>query len=85
MAEAVYALCTVTSAVCATLLVRSYRHTRIRLLFWSAFCFVALAINSVIVFIDLVVVPQTDLALLRSLTAVVGLGGLLFALIWDTR
>jgi len=85
MAEAVYALCALTSTVCAILLVRSYRRTRIRLLFWSAFCFMALAINSVLVFIDLVVVPQTDLLLLRSLTAVVGLGGLLFALIWDTR
>jgi hypothetical protein len=85
MAESVYALCAVTSALCAILLVRSYRRTRLRLLFWSAFCFVALAANSVLVFVDLVVVPQTDLVLVRTLTAVVGLGGLLFALIWDTR
>ena len=85
MAEAVYVLCALTSAACALLLVRSYRRTRIRLLFWSAFCFVALAANSVLVFVDLVVVPQTDLVVLRSLTAMVGLGGLLFALVWDTR
>jgi hypothetical protein len=81
MAEAVYILCALTSATCAVLLVRSYRHTRIRLLFWSAFCFVALAVNSVIVFVDLVVVPETDLMMLRSLVAAVGLGALLFALI----
>jgi hypothetical protein len=85
MAEAVYALGAVTSAACAILLVRSYRRNRLRLLFWSAFCFVALAINSALVFIDLIVVPETDLGIERSLVALIGLGGLLYALIWDTR
>ena len=85
MAEAVYVLCALTSATCAILLVRSYRRTRLRLLFWSAFCFIALALNSVLVFVDLVVVPDTDLALLRAAVALIGLGSLLFALIWDTR
>ncbi len=85
MAEAVYALCALTSAACAILLVRSYRRNRVRLLFWSAFCFIALAVNSVLVFIDLIVVPEIDLGIFRSLIALTGLGGLLFALIWDTR
>jgi len=85
MAEAVYILCALTSAICAILLVRSYGRTRIRLLFWSGLCFIALAVNSVLVFVDLVVVPDTDLAVLRGAVALVGLGGLLFALIWDTR
>jgi hypothetical protein len=44
-----------------------------------------LGINNVLVFVDLVVVPQTDLSLLRSLVALIGLGGLLFSLIWDAR
>jgi hypothetical protein len=85
MAEAVYVLCALTSATCAFLLVRSYRDSRVRLLFWSAFCFVALAANSVLVFVDLIVVPETDLASIRSLIALGGLAGLLFGLIWDTR
>ena len=85
MPEAVYALCALTSALCAVLLVRSYRRRHIRLLFWSAFCFVALAANNVVVFVDLVMVPETDLGVLRGLTAMVGLGSLLFALIWDAR
>ena len=85
MAEAVYVLCALTSATCAILLVRAYRQNRVRLLFWSAFCFIALALNSVLVFIDLIVVPETDLGVVRSLVALTGLGGLLFALIWDTR
>ena len=85
MAEAVYVLCALTSATCAILLVRSYRSTRLRLLFWSGFCFIALALNSALVFLDLVVVPDINLAMLRSAVALIGLGGLLFALIWDTR
>ena len=85
MRNSVQPLCALTSATCAILLVRSYRRTRLRLLFWSAFCFIALALNSVLVFVDLVVVPDTDLALLRAAVALIGLGSLLFALIWDTR
>jgi hypothetical protein len=85
VAEAVYLLCSVASAVCALALIRAYRRARLRLLFWSAFCFVALTLNSVTVFIDLVLVPSVDLRLVRGLFAIVGLGGLLFALIWDPR
>ena len=83
MAESVYALCALTSMVCAVLLVRAYRRDRVRLVFWSAFCFVALAANNVVVFVDLIVVPDTDLALVRTLIALVGLAALLFALVWD--
>ena len=85
MAEGVYALCALTSAICGLLLVRSYRRNRVRLLFWSAFCFVALAVSNVVVFVDLVVVPDIDLSPLRGLTAMVGLASLLFALVWEAR
>ena len=83
MAEAVYAVCAVTSAACAVLLVRAYRRNRIRLLFWSAFCFVALAVNNLLVFVDLILVPETDLSIVRSLVALMGLGALVFALLWS--
>ena len=84
MAEAVYVLCAVTSAVCAVLLFRSYRRNKVRLLFWSTFCFSALALNNVVLFIDLVMTsPQTDLMAVRGLVAVVGLAALLVSFIWD--
>jgi hypothetical protein len=83
MAEAVYILCAATSAACAVLLVRAFRRSRVRLLFWSAFCFAALAVNNVLVFVDLIVVPETDLSALRSVIALVGFGALLFALLWE--
>jgi hypothetical protein len=85
MAEAVYVLCALTSAACGLLLLRAYRRTRVRLLFWSGLCFAALAVSNVLVFVDLVVVPQTDLSPLRGLLSLVGLGTLLFGLIWEAR
>jgi hypothetical protein len=85
MAEAVYVLCALTSATCGFLLVRAYRRTRMRLLFWSALCFVALALSSVLVFLDLVVVPQTDLSPLRAIVSLLGLGTLVFGLVWESR
>ncbi len=57
MPEFVYVLCMVTSMLCAGLLLRSYRHNRGRLLMWSSLCFVGLAINNVLLLIDLVIVP----------------------------
>lgn len=85
MAEAVYVLCALTSAACALLLIRAYRRSRVRLLFWSGLCFTALALSNVLVFIDLVVIPQTDLGPLRGVLSFVGLGTLLFGLIWEAR
>ena len=85
MAAAVYFLCALTSAACAMLLFRSYRQSQVRLLFWSTLCFVFFALNNMFLFVDLVIVPEVDLSVLRSLLALAGLGTLLFALLWDPR
>ena len=71
IAESVYALCSVASIGCALLLFRSYQVNRGRLLFWSGIFFGLLAISNILLFVDLVLVPQMDLAILRnSITAV---------------
>ena len=82
MAEAVYLLCAVTSLTCALQLLRAWRANRIGLLFWTAVCFAGLAANNLLLVVDLVVVPQTDLSLLRTLVAVVAMMTLLYGLIW---
>jgi hypothetical protein len=82
MAEAVYLLCALTSVLCAGLLIRAYLSTRARLLFWSSLCFIGLAVNNVLLFVDLILVPQFDLRPLRNLTALVALAVMLFGLIW---
>ena len=83
MVEAVYLLCALTSATCALLLWRGWRRTGVRLLFYSGLCFVWLALNNAMLFIDLVLVPGIDLSLVRSATTVVGAATLLYGLVWD--
>jgi hypothetical protein len=83
MAEAVYVLCAVTSIACAVLLVRSYAKTRSSLLLWSSACFVGLALNNALLFVDLIVVPGVDLSMLRALTGLVSVCALLVGLVWS--
>ena len=85
MAEAVYALCALTSIACAVLLLRGYRATRTRLLFWSALCFLGLALNNVLLFVDLVLLPSVDLFAWRTAPALAGMAILLYGLILDSR
>lgn len=85
MAEAVYVLCALTSLFCAGLLIRSYRARRTRLLLWSSACFIGLALNNALLVIDLMVVPQIDLSVVRTAVAAVAMFLLLVGLIWESR
>lgn len=85
MAELVYVLCAATSIVCAVLLLRGYRASRTRLLFWAGLCFVGLAINSILLFVDLIELPDIDLFWWRTAAALVAMMVLLFGLIWEIR
>ena len=82
MAETIYVLCALTSAACAVLLLRAWKRTRVRLLFWSALCFVGLVVNNVLLFVDLVVLPA-DLAVPRSLTALASMTVLVVGLVLE--
>lgn len=84
-ANLVYVLCALTSGACAVLLYRGYRRSRTRLLFWSSVCFVGLGANNLLLIIDVRVVPTIDLSAWRLLPAVIGVGALIFGLIWETR
>jgi hypothetical protein len=81
----VYILCAATSTVCAILLIRGYRQARARLLLWSAACFIGLALNNVLLIIDLRVGAAIDLSIWRMIPAVLGAGALLYALVWETQ
>ena len=85
MADVVYALCALTSTACAVLLLRAWRQSRVKLLLWSGVCFSCLALNNVLLVLDLSVFPDVDLSLVRSLPVVAGLGVLLWGLIWDSK
>lgn len=83
IAGVVYLLCAFTSLACAMLLLRGYRRSRARLLFWSGLCFVGFFLNNLLLFIDLQVIPTVDLAVVRLVPAVVGVAMLLYGLVWE--
>lgn len=80
----VYALCAVTSAVCAFLLLRGYGRSGARLLFWSGLCFIGLALNNALLIVD-VRSPQVDLSTWRTVPALIGVAVLVYGLVWETR
>jgi len=74
MAESVYLLCGLTSTLCACLLYRQYRATRIPLLFWSTLCFAFMALSNILLFVDIILLPNIDLSPIRhglTLTAAI--------------
>jgi hypothetical protein len=83
MAEFVYGLCALTSITCAVLLLRGYLERRTRLLFWSALCFIGLAINNILLLVDLYVFPGIDLFFPRTMVALAAICLMLYGLIWD--
>ena len=85
MSDAVYVLCALTSAACAALLLRGYARSGYRLLFWSGLCFVALFFNNLFLVLDKLVYPGVDLGLVRAAFAVLGVGTLLYGLIWESQ
>jgi hypothetical protein len=85
MADLVYMLCAFTSFACTVLLLRSYRHRKVRLLLWSGLAFAGFTVGNIMLVIDTMVVPTVDLSILRSLPVLVGLVVLLYGLIWETK
>jgi hypothetical protein len=85
MASVVYVACAIASTLCAGLLFARFRQHRERLLLWSAASFSGLAVNNVLLFADVILVPATDLTLYRSVSAAIAVLLLLIGLIWDGR
>jgi hypothetical protein len=78
-----YALAVLASSLCTTVLFRAYRRRRYRLLLWSAACFAALTVNNVLLFVDLVFLPDVDLRPLRLAASLVGIMAMLWAFIGE--
>lgn len=84
IALVVFVLCAVTAAACAVLLFRGYLRSGVRLLFWAGLCFVGLALNNVMVFVDVVIFPEIDLWVLRQVPALLGVIALVYGLVWES-
>jgi hypothetical protein len=80
----IYLLCLLTSAGCMWLLFRAWRRTGSKMLMWSALCFVCLALNNIVVFVDVVVLPDVEgFQPLRQLANLAAIGVLLWGFIWE--
>ena len=81
-----FLLAIVTSLACTVLLFRGYLQTQLRILLWSALCFVCLTANNLLLFIDLVLLPaDVDLRVLRHGTALVGMLFLIYGFIRESE
>jgi hypothetical protein len=83
IASAIYALCAITSLACAALLLRGYRRTRVKLLWWSGLCFVGLFMNNAMLMLDARI--SQDLSTARTVPALAGVLLLLYGLIWESE
>ena len=81
----IYGLCLAASAGCGGLLARAYLKTKTRLLLWTAISFCFFALNNLVLVLDMLVLPDTDLWLLRQLTAGAGVTVLLLGFVWEMR
>ena len=80
-----FMLAIATSLACTILLFRSYLESRLRILMWSALCFVCLTANNALLFVDLVMLVNVDLQLARHATALVGMLFLLYGFIRESE
>lgn len=85
MAEVVYVLCALTSAACATLLLRAFRGSRNRLLLWTGLCFVGLAVNNLVLVVDEMLIDSVDLSTWRVVPAAIGMTILVFGLVSEAE
>jgi len=82
----VYVLCFLTSLACACMLGRSYLRNGTHLLLWSAICFGFLALNNLVLVLDLVVWPNdVDLRLPRLLLALAAVASLIWGFVWEVE
>jgi hypothetical protein len=84
MADVVYALCALTSLAIAVLLLRGWRRTRARLLFWSGLCFVGLFLNNLLLVVALPGVSLEAQHVWRGAPALAGLALLIYGLVWES-
>ena len=84
MGSAVNIVGALTCLACAVLLLRGYASVNQKLLLWSGVCFVLLGIGNLMIFVDLVLLPQIDLYPLRLGVDAAGMLLLLYGLIWES-
>lgn len=79
---AIFVLTGVTATLCCVLLFRAYWRNRLRLLFWAAISFAAMALEAVILIVNECV--DMDLTVARLIVPLLGLVALLYGMLWES-
>ena len=86
MAPAVYLLDTLTTLLCAALLLIGYTKSRSALLLWSGLCFAGLTVSNVLLFVDLVLLgADQSLYMWRLSTAAAAMLLLVYGLVFESE
>ena len=81
-----YFIVLATSLACMVLLFRAYVQSRLRILLWSALCFVGLTLNNLLLFVDIVLLPTAvDLRVYRHAAALAGMLFLIYGFIRESE
>lgn len=83
MVAVIYSLCSLTSLLCAVLLLRGYFKSRYRLLMWAGLCFIFFTLNNLLLIADKFFVADYSLLNVRLSVTLAGLILLLYGLIFD--
>lgn len=82
MEKLVYLFCAITYIGCAVLLLKSYFRSRTKLVFWGCIFFICYALNNIVLYIDLALLPPAfDLSPYRDALILIGLTAMIFGLI----
>lgn len=85
MPGSVFLLSAATCLLCSVLLLRGYRRSHVRLLFWSSLCFAGLMVDNLMLYADLYVFPEVRMVIWRKLPGLIATVLLLFGLIWESE
>jgi hypothetical protein len=55
------------------------------MLFWSSLCFFGLAVDNVLLYVDVVIIPEIDIAIWRRIPGLLALMALIYGLVWDSK
>ncbi|MEP6548564.1 MAG: DUF5985 family protein [Gammaproteobacteria bacterium] len=78
-----YALCAVISVACAAFTLQQCVASGSRLLMWATLCFIGLAVNNVLIYLDDILLPSDGFFLWRACAALAGMTAFICGLIWD--
>jgi len=83
--DAIYTLCALTALLCTIMLLRAYSIGGYKLLLWAGLCFAGLTLNNLLLVVDKVILPEGDLSLWRTATALIAMIVLIIGLVWESE